>query len=179
MLAALYYVLKGDPYKALKEDLESLKKAKLLTEDLRITEKGMELIQQLISKPISLKGKVVSGDGEGRYYLSLEGYRRQVREKLGFDPFPGTLNVLLDPTSTEKKSTLMFKRPIILKGFTENGKRYGEVLAFPARVSGVEAALVIPLKTHHPPEIIELISPVELRKALKLKDGDEVEVLVY
>jgi len=68
LLAALYYVLKGDPYKALKEDLESLKKAKLLTEDLRITEKGMELIQQLISKPISLKGKVVSGDGEGTTY---------------------------------------------------------------------------------------------------------------
>ncbi|MFA4936532.1 MAG: DUF120 domain-containing protein, partial [Candidatus Methanoperedens sp.] len=40
-----------------------------------------------------LSGKVITGLGEGQYYISLEGYRTQFREKLGFDPYPGTLNI--------------------------------------------------------------------------------------
>ena len=178
MLAALYYLLKGEPCEALKKDLEELERLGLV-DGGKLTEKGLETIQQLITKPIILRGKVVSGDGEGKYYLSLEGYKRQVEEKLGFTPFPGTLNVLLDPESVEKKATLMLRKPIILRGFVQNGKKFGEVLAFPARVGGLEGALIIPLKTHHPPEIIEVISPYELRKALGLKNGSEVEVAVF
>ena len=179
MLGALYYLINGDPCKTLEEDIEKLKSLGLVTKDNRLTERGRELLQQLLTKPIFLRGKVVSGDGEGRYYLSLKGYRQQFREKLGFDPYPGTLNVLLNPDSMEKKAMLAYRKPIVLKGFTEGGKRYGEVLAFPARVRGLEAALVVPLKTHHPPEIIEIVSPFELRKILGLKDGDIIEVIVY
>jgi len=178
LLAALYYLLNGEPCKALEEDLKKLRSLGLVS-GKELTPKGREVLQQLMTKPIFLKGKVVSGDGEGRYYLSLEGYRRQVREKLGFDPYPGTLNVLLDPPSAEAKSLLTFRKPIVLKGFTMDGKKFGEVLAYPARVRGLEAALIIPVKTHHPPEIIEVISPYELRRELGLKDGDVVEVMVY
>jgi len=179
VLGALYYLINGDPCKALKEEVEKLRSLGLVTEDNKLTGKGREVLQQLLTKPISLTGKVVSGDGEGRYYLSLKGYRQQFKEKLGFDPYPGTLNVLLDPESMEKKAMLAYRKPIVLKGFTEGGKRYGEVLAFPARVRGLEAALVVPLKTHHPPEIIEVVSPFELRKNLGLADGDVIEVVVY
>src|SRR5574337_1213272 len=48
-----------------------------------------------------LSGKVITGLGEGQYYISLDGYRMQFIEKLGFDPYPGTLNIRLDPPSIE------------------------------------------------------------------------------
>ena len=178
MLASLLLVYRGEPCEVLEEDLKKLETLGLV-KGKDITAKGKELVEQILTKPLTLKGKVVSGDGEGRYYLSLKGYREQVKRKLGFDPFPGTLNVLLDPESSEKKALLALRRAIVLEGFTEGGRRYGEVLCYPARVMGLEGAVIIPLKTHHPPEIIEVISPHNLREKLKLKDGDPVEVTVY
>src|SRR5438270_8392425 len=72
---------------------------------VRVTEKGYTEIQNLYgsiraaidSQPhsIDFEGTVVSGMGEGAYYMSLEGYKIQFKEKLGYEPYPGTLNVRL------------------------------------------------------------------------------------
>ncbi len=43
------------------------------------------------AQTIEFEGEVVSGLFEGAYYISKEGYHRQIVEKLGFEPFPGTL----------------------------------------------------------------------------------------
>ncbi len=178
ILASLIMAYRGDPYKVLEEDLKELE-ALGLVKGKELTSKGKELIEQMLVKPIKFSGKVVSGDGEGKYYLSLKGYREQVKKKLGLDPFPGTLNVLLDSESVERKALLALRRAIVLEGFTEGERRYGEVLCYPARIMGLEGAVIVPLKTHHPPEIIEVISQHNLRKELNLKDGDKVEVIVY
>ncbi len=67
-----------------------------------ITDKGKELLykEYLDYKRIFegegefvIKGKVFSGLGEGKYYVSLQGYKKQFEEKLGFTPYPGTLNL--------------------------------------------------------------------------------------
>ncbi len=44
---------------------------------------------------VYVKGKIFSGSGEGAYFTVLPLVRRQIREKLGFEPHPGTLNVRL------------------------------------------------------------------------------------
>ena len=46
-------------------------------------------------KSYSVSGKVFSGLGEGAYYISLTGYKKQFISKLGFEPYPGTLNLKL------------------------------------------------------------------------------------
>ena len=43
-----------------------------------------------------MRGRVVGGLGQGQYYISRKGYRHQFIQKLGFVPFPGTLNIKLD-----------------------------------------------------------------------------------
>ena len=43
-----------------------------------------------------MQGKITAGLGQAVFFLSREGYRRQFLEHVGFVPFPGTLNVLLD-----------------------------------------------------------------------------------
>ena len=44
---------------------------------------------------IQLKGVLISGMGEGRYYTEQTGYVEQFKEKLGYAPYPGTLNLSL------------------------------------------------------------------------------------
>ena len=39
---------------------------------------------------------------------------------------------------------------------------------------GIDAAVVVPDRTHYPSDLIEIIAPVKLRDALKLKDGTEL-----
>ncbi len=123
-----------------------------------------------------LSGKLITGLGEGQYYISLEGYRSQFREKLGFDPYPGTLNVKLDAKSIEirKKITQNIK----ITGFTDQSRTFGKGTCFRVRIFDIEGAVITPERTHYPEDIIEIIAPVNLRKYLDLKDGHNVNVEV-
>jgi riboflavin kinase len=118
-----------------------------------------------------MRGKVASGLGLGQYFLTREGYSRQFVEKLGFVPFPGTLNVQLEePFPAELPA-------IRIEGFAEEGKSFGECKCYRIKLNGIEAAVVRPEKSRYPLELIEVIAPVKLR-ALGLEDGDPVEVIL-
>jgi len=58
-------------------------------------------------------------------------------------------------------------------------RTYGAVKAFRARVRGVEGAVVMPERTHHPTDVIEVVAPVKLRDVLGLRDGDRIEIEVF
>lgn len=122
---------------------------------------------------IALKGKIVAGMGEGQYYISREGYRNQLVYKLGIDPFPGTLNLMItEPLELGKVISVK------IEGFKDEDRTYGACVCFPARISGIKCAIVRPERTSYPPNLIEVIAPVSLRKSLKLSDGDEVVVVM-
>ncbi|AAL63989.1 DUF120 domain-containing protein [Pyrobaculum aerophilum] len=151
---------------------------------IKITQKGRDLLSSVLRDllryfniaSIRLIGRVISGLGEGAFYISLEGYRRAIEEKLGFTPFPGTLNIKLDPQYLPYRRYLDGLPGIVIPGFTNGLRTYGGVKAFKAKINGVEGAVVMPERTHHPTDVIEIIAPVKLRDALNLKDGDIVEV---
>ena len=152
-----------------------------------ITDKGRELLyrEYLDYKRIFegegefvIKGKVFSGLGEGRYYVSLEGYKRQFEEKLGFTPYPGTLNLKIPKEQMFFRAKLDEMDGIKIEGFKTKERTFGAVKAFGCRVDGIEGAIVIPQRTHYPKDVIEIIAPVKLRDVLGLKDGDWVEVEV-
>ena len=126
-----------------------------------------------------LRGKVFTGFGEGAYYVSLPGYRRQFVERLGFEPYPGTLNLRLDRESLRLRRKLELMEGIVIDGFTHGGRRYGAVKCFRARVEGrVRGAVLLIERTHYGPDVLEVIAPVNLREALGLRDGDWVSVSV-
>jgi len=138
-----------------------------------------ELAVALAAGPrvVQLTGRVVSGLGEGSYYMCQEGYRSQFKRELGFDPYPGTLDVKLDAPSLERRATLEGAGGRLIEGFATPERSFGQVKCFQATLAGIEAAVVMPARTHHV-DTIELISPVNLRRKLKLKDGDTVRVEV-
>ncbi len=123
-----------------------------------------------------LSGKVITGLGEGQYYISLDGYRTQFIEKLGFDPYPGTLNIKLDAPSIEARKGI--STGIRISGFTSENRTFGSGSCFCIRIADVRGAVIVPERTHYPEDIIEIIAPVNLRKHLDLADGSNVEVEV-
>lgn len=126
---------------------------------------------------IEIKGTVVSGKGEGKYFMSIPEYKRRFVELLGIDPFHGTLNVKVDSGSMDRFNSLKGKRGIWISGFESKGRSFGGVAAFRASIRGKKCAVVLPEKSRHD-GILEVIDSVDLRKELDLKDGDSVKVEV-
>jgi riboflavin kinase len=128
---------------------------------------------------ILLRGRVVKGLGEGGFFVSLPGYRKAIEGKLGFTPYPGTLNLELIPAHVERRLELRSRAPIEIPGFSYKGKTYGPIEAYRCRAGGMEGAVVFPRRSQHGLSVIEIISPVFLMGELRLRHGSwlEVEVL--
>jgi riboflavin kinase len=118
------------------------------------------------------KGKYVVGLGEGAFFVSLEGYKSQIKEKLGFTPFPGTFNLEVGNEVVQIIQKLKF---ITIPGFEQGGRKFGSCRIRPAVIRKLPAYLIIPEKTTHSLNIVEFISVFELRKELKIKPGDTLE----
>lgn len=129
-----------------------------------------------VDESYRMKGIVVSGVGEGRYYMSI--YSDKIQEICGFMPYPGTLNVKLNSPSMKIRNRLESHEWKIVPGFTDEHRQFGAVRCLMCTINGIQCAIVAPLRTHHPTEIAELISSERLREALKVKDGDEVEIVI-
>jgi len=126
---------------------------------------------------MEVSGTVMKGLGEGRYYIAMEGYRRQMEKKLGFSPYPGTLNIKID--DVWKREQLLQLEPVVITGFKDRKRTYGDLFAYRCRLEDSECALIVPLRTHHGPDMLELVGPFNIRKKLRKKDGDKVKVIVW
>jgi len=144
---------------------------------LRLMHRELEAIFGLKPRSFKLAGRVISGVGEGSYYMSQRGYREQFDRELGFDPYPGTLDIKLDGASLELKAVLIQLPGKQVESFKTNERTFGLVKFFPAKLKDKKAALILPLRSHYA-DVVELIAPKKLRESLKLKDGDVVQVEV-
>lgn len=153
---------------------------------IRLTDDGMKALQSEYADYVSifevrdrvtLRGSVVSGLGEGRYYIEQNGYRDQFRELLDMDPFVGTLNIRLAGEDRGKVQLLRRATGIPLRGFTQGSRTFGAVKAFNAILGDLRCAVVMPQRSHHM-DTIEIISEHQLRKLLDIHDGDVVELQV-
>ena len=124
---------------------------------------------------LSVQGVVVSGLGEGRYYLSQPGYLVQFTERLGYRPYPGTLNVRVSVEALRKIGVVRDWTGIRIDGFQASGRTFGGATCFPARMNGHACHLIHPDRTHYQ-DVVEFVAPECLRDALPVKDGDSVQV---
>lgn len=153
-------------------------------EGVRLTKKAYGELASLYSAlkgafgegGLEIHGTVVEGLGEGGYYMSLGGYRRQIREKLGFEPFAGTLNIRVAEPERWKRHSLLEGEPVVIGGFRDRERTYGDLYAYRCKIGGMEGAAIFPLRTTHGTDIIEIIAPQNLRKAMHLKSGGRVSM---
>lgn len=129
------------------------------------------------AQAIEFEGEVVSGLFEGAYYISKEGYHRQIVEKLGFEPFPGTLNVRIVEEDYDRRRRLERGEFIRLEGFKDGERSFGAAHCFPCLINDeVEGALIVAERSIHDYGVMEIISPHYLRRKMELADGDKVRV---
>jgi len=126
------------------------------------------------------EGTVFSGLGEGAYYISQPGYKQQFATKLGFDPYPGTLNVRVREEDQAEVRMLEASPFILVEGFTDGGRSFGPAKCFHGKIADkVEIAFIFPVRTHYSGDVVEIISSKYLRDTLRLKDGDVVKVRAF
>jgi riboflavin kinase, archaea type len=158
---------------------------------VRLTEAGLRAVESFLAEAsvslergkneLSFTGTLFTGLNEGGYYISLKGYSKSFFLALGFEPFPGTLNLrLTDEAMIEQRRRLELLQGIKVPGFTNGKRSYGPVKVFRAKIAGRHPGAVLAIeRTHYDNSVLEIISPVNLREALGLEDGDECSVIAY
>lgn len=162
---------------------------------IRITKKGAAVMLAMykdlkhILEEILIVGEVTEGMGEGGYYVRIKEYYDQFREKLGFKPYYGTLNIQLSDLNKELlEENLKNRIPFIIQGFEkeEEGyikRKYGSVECYDCIISSlddqtkkIDGAILKIKRTHHKKNIVEILAEPYLRDTLKLKDGVRVRI---
>ncbi|MDG6902182.1 MAG: DUF120 domain-containing protein [Nitrososphaerota archaeon] len=158
---------------------------------VRLTDRGLDAVETFLAdvganmergkNTLGFRGMVFTGLKEGRYYISLAGYKEGFTGALGFVPFPGTLNLrLANEAMVDQRRRLDLLKGLEVPGFADGMRSYGPVKCFRAKIAGKHPGGVLVIeRTHHDNSVLEVISPVNLRRALDLEDGDECAVTVY
>jgi CTP-dependent riboflavin kinase len=120
-----------------------------------------------------ITGKIFSGYGEGAKFVRLPWVKKQITERLGIAPYPGTLNLRL--TKDYKRVREILER---IEAFEISPKKgYCQGRFFRARLMKKrECAVIVPLTKDYPNDVVEIIAPVNLRRELGFNDGDLVNV---
>jgi riboflavin kinase len=124
---------------------------------------------------LRVKGEVFSGSGEGAKFIQLPWVKKQITEKLGFIPYPGTLNIKTPEGIREFKKLLKKKKVIEItpiEGFCR-GRCFNAIL-----MDNLKCAVIVPEIPNYTEDTIEIIAQVNLREKFKLKDGDIIEVKI-
>jgi len=126
--------------------------------------------------PFKTIGRVASGVGRGAEFLRLGWVLDELHRKLGLIPFPGTLNLNVQP---EAREALFLRRESFLRIADPAEPAcpgYLQRVTLEANGRACRSAyLILPELTMYK-DVLEIIAAENLRQTLGLKDGDPVEV---
>ena len=180
--------------KTISRNLKLMEEKQLIERDvgsfgqiIKIKPSGMKLLMKEfadykkifhVKEHLEMEGVIVSGLGEGQYYISIDGYMSQFQEKLGFTPFLGTLNVKIKEHCFDLRKKMEGFPYIVINGFSDGNRTYGASDCYFAKINEIQCCIIVPERTHYETDLLEIIAPVKMREKLNLKDGDEVTVIV-
>jgi CTP-dependent riboflavin kinase len=126
---------------------------------------------------LKITGKIVSGIKQGAFFTQLEWVREQCLKKMGFTPWPGTLNLEIPMDSIDVLEGLKPEEGIEL---VPPDSQYCSGRVVPVSVEGIAGAIVLPAEDVrvHGKNIIEIISPKRLKEVLGVEDGDVVTLTI-
>lgn len=123
-------------------------------------------------------GRVVTGLGVAGPATSLDWFRASVKRLWGFEPAPGTLNVIVEGDRQAVDRLLLTASTVLVPPTPD----LCCALLLPARLgrAGRSAQVVMfrPMVHGYNPVQLEFLAPKSLREALNLQDGDEITITV-
>jgi CTP-dependent riboflavin kinase len=132
---------------------------------------------------VKLRGVIFSDLGEAKLFMRLDWVKRAIQERVGFLPYPGTLNLLLE---SDKDQLLWYQAKTSLEGIEIPpadssfcaARLYRAEIENP-RIPGAErlrAAVIVPEVEGYPRNKIEVVAPVPVKETLRVHDGDPLTV---
>jgi riboflavin kinase len=135
------------------------------------------------SRDILVKGVVFSDLGRAGAFLGLGWVRDAIRERVGFDPYPGTLNVRAQGADLIRweqvrrhggKIVLPSPDPAFCNAFLFTGSLEGWESQSESRE---RIAVVVPEVKEYPADKLEIIAAVSLKQTRSVRDGDALTVV--
>lgn len=125
----------------------------------------------------TIRGRIVEGLKESSFFTHLPWVREQFVNKLGIDPYPGTLNLDVTETDDVERVREIKRRNGIEITPAESG--FCSAKCFHVLICGkIKGALIIPGVPDYPESKLEIISSERIRDVLSLQIGDLVEVKI-
>jgi len=122
-----------------------------------------------------IEGRFVRGFGQAAHFTRIEWVRRQFVELAGIDPFPGTVNLMLDDDSNRDR--WRHWREQAGARLAREDLSFCEANCYPACVEGrIPAAIVVPQVDGYPLDKLELVAALPLRRHLALEEGMRVRI---
>ncbi len=119
----------------------------------------------------------MSGLGQGASFTGLSWAREHFLAKLGIDPYPGTLNLILDSEPERAKWREWKDRNGIVLSAPDD--QWCDAWCYPVRIGGrLAGAIVVPDVADYPSDQIEIISPQSVRGTLALGDNDVLTLVL-
>ena len=130
-----------------------------------------------VARNRTITGKVVTGKQQASFFTQLDWTKEQCLEKLGFEPYPGTLNLKITP---DQMPVAEYVRQSAVLELVPPDDDYCSAQIFPGVMGEIDVAIVLLPESArvHEVDILEVIAPVHLRKSLTLQDGDSVIISI-
>ena len=127
----------------------------------------------------TLIGRLATGIGQGEHFTRLDWARAQFKDRLGIDPYPGTVNVIVDDPDSMPVWVRVKRAPGIRIENPGDGPHDCDARCYPVTVAGrIDGAIVVPEIDGYPPAQVEIIADIGVREALGIEDGDPVEIVL-
>ena len=135
------------------------------------------------SGKILVKGVVFSDLGRAGAFLGVDWVRNAVRERIGFEPYPGTLNMRAHGADLGRWEQV--RRQGAKIGLPSPDPAFCNAFLFTGFVKGWESApgtservaVVVPEVKDYPGDKLEIIAAVSLKQTHAVRDGDELTVV--
>jgi phosphoglycolate phosphatase len=124
-----------------------------------------------------LVGRLTTGTGQGRHFTRLDWARRQFVDKLGINPFPGTVNLAVDDPESIEAWNRLKGTPGIRIDNPNDGPHDCSARCYLVSIEGrIDGAIVLPQIAGYSPIRIEIIAARRVRDALGISDGDSLRL---
>jgi CTP-dependent riboflavin kinase len=124
---------------------------------------------------VKIRGRIVEGLRVGGNFTRVSWVRKQFISKLAIDPYPGTLNLEI----VEQKDLQNFEVLKATQGveILPEDPSFCSAKCYPVLINGrLRGAIVLPMVEGYPKNKMELIASQNIKRALSVKAGDDLEV---
>ena len=130
-------------------------------------------------KDEQLIGRLATGIGMGTSFTQLPWAKEQFVERVGVDPFPGTINVIIDDSESMPVWVRLKQTDGIRMENPNDGPHDCDAKCWRVSINGkIDGAIVFPVVPDYPNAQVEVIAPVGVRDALGIEDGDAVTLTI-